>query len=53
MWIATWGGGVDRLQDGKITAYTTTNGLTSDKALALHEGRDGSLWIGMEIGRRA
>jgi ligand-binding sensor domain-containing protein/two-component sensor histidine kinase len=48
IWIATWLGGVNRLQDGQLTAYTTTNGLMADKVLALHQSRDGRVWVGME-----
>ncbi len=48
IWVATWGGGLDQLKDGKITGFR--EGLTDDRVLALHEGTDGSLWIGMESG---
>ncbi len=50
VWIATWGGGVNLLKDEKITPVGRSAGLTHDKALALHQGRDGSLWVGMDHG---
>ncbi|MDQ6630523.1 MAG: histidine kinase [Verrucomicrobiota bacterium] len=46
IWIGTWGGGLNRLQDGKITVYNSANGLGSDFVLGLGVDRDGGLWIG-------
>lgn len=51
MWFATWGGGLDEFRDGKFRALGPTNGLTHDKVLALHQGKDGSLWVGMDNGQ--
>jgi ligand-binding sensor domain-containing protein/two-component sensor histidine kinase len=51
IWIGTWGGGVDQLQEGEIRAYTTGNGLTSDYVYSVHEGEDGSLWVGLDYGQ--
>src|SRR5215831_4922165 len=42
LWVGTWGG-LHRFQDGKFTAYTTRDGLASDRVLALCEDRDGGL----------
>jgi ligand-binding sensor domain-containing protein len=64
LWIGTAGGGLNcarpegirpnRLAGGtpapRFTAYTTTNGLSSNHAFALHEDADGVLWIGTENG---
>jgi two-component sensor histidine kinase len=47
--IATWGGGLDEMKDGKIRVYGITNGLTHDSVLSLHEGRDGGIWVGMDF----
>jgi ligand-binding sensor domain-containing protein/signal transduction histidine kinase len=53
LWIGTWGGGLNRLRDDKITSYATshpaTNGLSQDLILSLCEGRDGSVWIGADF----
>jgi ligand-binding sensor domain-containing protein/two-component sensor histidine kinase len=49
VWIATWGGGLDEMKDGKIYIYGKTNGLTDDSVLSLHEGRDGAIWVGMDF----
>ena len=37
--------GVNRLKDGKVTTYTTTNGLSDNVVLALAEDHEDSLWI--------
>ncbi|MDR3460564.1 MAG: two-component regulator propeller domain-containing protein [Verrucomicrobiae bacterium] len=50
IWTATYGGGLNSLQNGQVIAFTKTNGLTSDLLLSLGEGQDGSLWIGGDAG---
>jgi len=49
MWFGTWGGGVNRLQDGKFITITTGNGLSQDTVLSLAGGRDQSIWVGMDF----
>lgn len=51
LWIGTWGGGVDELQNEKITAYNpiSTNSLSQDLILSLCEAHDGSLWAGADF----
>jgi ligand-binding sensor domain-containing protein/signal transduction histidine kinase len=49
MWFGTWGGGVNRWEDGRFTAITETNGLTHDTVLSLCARRDGSLLVGMDF----
>lgn len=49
IWIATWGGGLDEMKDGKIRVYGSTNALTHDSVLSLHEARDGGIWVGMDF----
>jgi ligand-binding sensor domain-containing protein/two-component sensor histidine kinase len=49
IWIATWGGGLDEMKDGKIRVYGSTNGLTHDLVLSLLEGRNGGIWVGMDF----
>ena len=45
LWAAGWGG-LLRLQDGRWTRFTTSNGLLHNRIYNLAEARDGSLWIG-------
>ena len=49
MWIGTWGGGLNELENEKVTAYASTNGLSEDLILSLCAGRDGSLWAGADF----
>jgi len=49
MWLGIWGGGLNCLQGDRVESYPTTN-LVRDPVLALHRGRDGTLWIGMDFG---
>ena len=46
IWIGTWGGGLDRLKDEKVSVYARSNGLSSDFVVALMETRDSTLWAG-------
>ncbi|MSR65792.1 MAG: hypothetical protein EXS24_00255 [Pedosphaera sp.] len=48
IWIGTWGGGVNRLKDGKLTAYTKAKGLASDLVYSVFAGRDESVWVGFD-----
>ncbi len=50
LWIATDGGGLIRLKDGRFSAYTTRSGLAHDRVHALAADTDGSIWIGTEAG---
>ena len=50
LWIGTHGGGLVRLHDGAPTTFTSREGLSSDRILALREDRDGTIWIGTEGG---
>jgi ligand-binding sensor domain-containing protein len=50
LWIGTVAG-LDRIDgSGKITHFTTRDGLLADYVTALAEDRDGNLWIGTEGG---
>jgi signal transduction histidine kinase len=49
LWIGTWGGGLNRLKDEKVRAFTTTNGFPDALVLSTCEARDGSLWIGLDF----
>ncbi len=48
--IGTWGGGLRRLEDGRISPGGESQPLQEGEVLALHEGRDGSLWVGLDHG---
>jgi ligand-binding sensor domain-containing protein len=48
--IGTWGGGLNRLKNERISPGGVTQPLKDGEVLALHEGRDGSLWVGMDHG---
>lgn len=50
IWLGTWGGGVHRIQDGRLISYTIDDGLQSNYVRALEEGRDGVLWVGTTEG---
>ncbi|CAA9379139.1 MAG: hypothetical protein AVDCRST_MAG74-229 [uncultured Pyrinomonadaceae bacterium] len=45
LWFGT-DKGLIHYKDGTATRYTTENGLPSNDVKAVHEARDGSLWIG-------
>lgn len=45
LWIGTDGGGLVRLLDGVFSRFTKPDGLAGDFVRALHEGRDGAIWI--------
>ena len=38
--------GLFKLTNGKMTAYTTANGLPGNEIRVIHEDRDGNLWFG-------
>lgn len=50
IWIGTGGAGLWCLQNERLSALTTTDGLSSDFVWALHEDADGVLWIGTQRG---
>jgi ligand-binding sensor domain-containing protein/class 3 adenylate cyclase len=49
LWIGT-DAGVARLASGKLTAYSTKDGLSGNRVRTLLEDREGSLWIGSDGG---
>jgi ligand-binding sensor domain-containing protein/signal transduction histidine kinase len=50
LWLGTFGGGLNRWHEGKVTVLTTKDGLASDFAWTLYEDAEGILWIGTEGG---
>jgi signal transduction histidine kinase/ligand-binding sensor domain-containing protein/DNA-binding response OmpR family regulator len=49
-WIGTGGNGLKRWQGGKITTYTTNDGLFDDAIWAILEDSHGSLWMTSDHG---
>lgn len=50
IWIGTDHGGLSHIQNGKITTYTTRDGLLSNFAQAVYVDRDGVVWAGTSPG---
>lgn len=50
LWIATSGGGLNRLKDGSFTTYTTREGLSADVVTSVWSDRDGVIWVGTANG---
>ena len=50
LWFGTYGGGLNRLKDGKFTAYKTSRGELNNRAWWIHEDADGVFWVGTEDG---
>lgn len=50
MWIGTLDGGVSRYKNGRFTAYTTHDGLSSNNIRSIYEDKDdpGTMWVGTE-----
>jgi len=49
-WIATSGSGIYRLTNGKLTHYSTKNGLSNDFIRSVFEDRLGRVWVGTRDG---
>ncbi len=49
IWASGANGGIVRLQDGKLSQFTTNDGLLDNYVLSAHVDRAGTVWIG---GRR-
>jgi len=45
LWVATYGGGLNRFRDGRFKAITTQDGLPDNLLLSLLEDGDGNLWF--------
>jgi PAS domain S-box-containing protein len=46
LWIGTFGGGLNRLKDGRFRAYTSEHGMPDTAVRAIQEDPSGALWIG-------
>jgi signal transduction histidine kinase/ligand-binding sensor domain-containing protein len=50
LWVGVIGGGLHRLSDGKVTAFTTQEGLISDAVWSVFEDTRERLWFGTADG---
>jgi signal transduction histidine kinase/ligand-binding sensor domain-containing protein len=50
LWVGVSGAGLYRLCDGRASAFTGKNGLTSNTVTSLLEGGEGALWVGTTVG---
>lgn len=50
LWFGTWSQGLHRYRNGKLTKFTTRDGLYDDVAWALLDDRRGNLWMGSNRG---
>jgi signal transduction histidine kinase len=50
LWFGTYGGGLNRLHDGKITTFCTGRGNYNNRAWWIHEDAEGVFWVGSEDG---
>lgn len=50
LWVATYGGGLSRIEDGRITSYTRKTGLHDDFLSCILEDDAGRLWFSSNRG---
>lgn len=50
MWFGTYGGGLNRLREGQMTAFSTDLGDYNNRAWCIHEDADGIFWVGSRRG---
>jgi len=50
LWVGTQGRGLELLRDGKITAFSKTNGLPSDNVSCIRVDAEGVVWVGTSSG---
>jgi len=46
LWIGTYGGGLNRIENGRITRYDESNGLFDDTVSCILADRAGQMWLG-------
>ncbi len=49
IWTATWGGGLNKIQNGKVKVYDKLQGLPLSTCLSLHEDQQNNLWAGLDF----
>ena len=47
VWVGTWGGGLHRMPVNGKPSFENEKKLPSGFVMALHEGRDGTIWAGL------
>jgi hypothetical protein len=50
LWVGTYGGGLNRLRNGRLTSYTTREGLFNDVVYQILEDSVGYLWMTCNLG---
>lgn len=50
IWLASDGGGVERYFHGKLTRYTSADGLPSDHVMYVYADREEGIWVGVSGG---
>ena len=50
IWVGTLGGGLSRLEGGRIKTVTTKDGLSDDVVACILEDRQGDLWMSGRLG---
>lgn len=46
LWIGTYGGGLNRIENGRITHYDESNGLLDDTVSCILADKTGQMWLG-------
>ncbi len=50
IWIGTWGGGLNKYENGRFTRYGKAEGLPSNNITCNYEDKSGRLWVGANGG---
>jgi signal transduction histidine kinase len=53
VWAGSLGGGISRIQNGRISTYTTAEGLNGDPITTILDAADGTIWAGTTSGLQA
>lgn len=50
LWVGTYGGGLNRIRNGRVDRYTSNNGLSDDTISCILADDRGRLWLGGNLG---
>lgn len=50
LWLTTWGQGLNRLKNGKLTAFVTKDGIYDNSAWSILDDGNGRFWLGSNRG---
>lgn len=50
IWIGTWGGGLNKYENGRFTQYRKTERVPSNNITCIYEDLSGRLWVGANNG---